>query len=122
MVNSGSASSTPVKKTATSRAHGTSASGRGGVKAPKRKKASDADTTSEDDEPTASPSVGRKRARNSTVRKSYAESDATSGDEDEKFTPMSKKVKIELLEEEGVTASASNNIPPEEEDEEVAYI
>lgn len=118
MVKSGGATSTPIKKTATSRAPHTPASGRGGAKVSKGKEMSDAETTSEDDEPAASPSVGRKRARNS-ARKSYAESDATSGDEEEEFTPKSKKVKNEPVDEEGVTGT---NVPLEEEDEAVSFV
>jgi len=122
MVNSGSASSTPIKKTATPRTPRTPASGRGGVKAPKSKKMSDADTTFEEEEPAPSPSVSRKRGRTSTAPKSYAESDATTGDEEEEFTPKSKKVKDEPVEEEGVTAATNANAPLEGEDEGVAFI
>ncbi|KAF3053373.1 hypothetical protein E8E11_011744 [Didymella keratinophila] len=121
MVNSGSASSTPIKKTATPRTPRTPASGRGGVKAPKGKPMTDADTTSEEEEPAPLPSVSRKRGRSSTAPKSYAESDATVGDEEE-FTPKSKKVKDEPVEEEGVTAATNANAPLEEEDEGVAFI
>jgi hypothetical protein len=122
MVNSGSAASTPKGIVSTPRPPRIPASGRGNAKAAKGKKTSGAETTSEDDEPVPSTSVSRKRGRNSATRKSYAESDATSGDEEEEFTPMSKKVKSEPVEEEGVTSAATDNAPLEEEDEGVAFI
>lgn len=123
-MNSGSSSSTPIKKTATPRAPRTPASGRGRTKAASTKKASDADTSSDDngdDESATSPSVGRKRGRTSAAPKSYAESDATTGDEKE-FTPVNKKVKVEPVEEEGVAGIASTTDPLEEEDEGVAFV
>ncbi|KAF3042171.1 hypothetical protein E8E12_008249 [Didymella heteroderae] len=122
MVNSGSPNSTPIKKAATSRASRASASKRGGMKGSKGKKTSDADTTSEDEEPVASQSMGRKRGRTFCAPRSYAESDATTGDEEGEFTLMPKKVKVEPVEQEGVTSTANNNAPLEENDEGVAFI
>lgn len=83
----------------------------------------DTETTSEDDQSVPSPSVARKRGRTSTAPKSYAESDATTGDDEEDdFAPKPKKVKKEPVEEEDVTGAATNNSPLPEEDEGVSFI
>lgn len=122
-VNGSSPVSTPKKVIVTPRTPRTPASGRGNAKATKSKKGNGVDTASEDeDELVASPSVNRKRARNSAQGKKYAESDASSGDDEEEYNPLSKKVKAEHVEEEGATRAATNNAPLEEEDEGVSYI
>lgn len=85
----------------------------------------DVDTTSEEDEPVPSPSARRKRGRSSTAPKSYVESDATTGEEEEEeaeFAPMLKKVKVEPVDQQGVAAVANSNTPLEEEDEGVSFI
>ncbi|KAF1933637.1 uncharacterized protein M421DRAFT_395756 [Didymella exigua CBS 183.55] len=123
-VNSGSAASTPIKKSATPRTPRTPASGRGRSKAIPSKKFDNDDTTSdgEEEEPIVSPSIGRKRGRASACPQSYHESDATTGDEDEDFAPMNKKIKAELVEEEGVADTAGTDGPLEDEDEDVAFV
>ena len=76
---------------------------------------SDADTSSDDaadeHESMASPSVGHKRPRASKTPKSYAESDATTGDEDEEeeFTPVSKRVKAGVIEGKGTANMADED-------------
>lgn len=80
------------------------------------------DTTSEEDEPVPSPSARRKRGRSSTAPKSYAESDATTGEEEEEFAPMLKKVKVEPVDQQGVAAVANSNTPLEEEEEGISSI
>jgi hypothetical protein len=84
----------------------------------------DVDTTSEEDEPVPSPSARRKRGRSSTAPKSYVESDATTGEEEEEaeFAPMLKKVKVEPVDQQGGAAVANSNTPLEEEDEGVSFI
>jgi hypothetical protein len=120
MVNSSGPASTPKKIADTPRLARTPTSSLGRAKATKDRKTTSDDTTSDDDddeESIASPSVNRKRTRTSATRKTYAESDATTGDEEEEFTPKSKKVKTEPVEEEGITDAAGANGPLEEEDE-----
>lgn len=102
MTNGNSPSSAVKKTPSTPRVLHTPASGRGRVsKTASAKKLTDdddGDETASDDEQPVSPSVGRKRARVSKVPASYAESDADSGDEEEEFTPVVKKVKEETAE------------------------
>jgi hypothetical protein len=56
------------------------------------------------DETVATPSMNRQR-RASQPKRSYAESDAASDDEEEGFTPINKKVKKEPAEEEVVPSA-----------------
>ena len=118
----GGPTSTPQKVTSTLRTPRTPASGRGPAKSGvfRKKKTSDADTSS-DDEILASPSVRQKRARTSKARRSYEESDATTGDEEDEFALPSKKVKTEPVEDEGILG-VTNTDDPVEDDEAVAYI
>lgn len=114
MVNGGSGASSPAVKSATPR---TPASRRATTKTTKGKKNSEMDTASDDSEESmATPSNDRKRRRKSAVHTSYAESDATSGDEKE-FVPVSKKVKPEPAEDEGFSTTAAPNSHLENEDE-----
>ena len=124
MLNSGGSSATPKKMAVTPRTPRTPASGRVRAAKASAKKNVDNETSSEDaaDEELSSPSVAHKRARTSKGPKSYAESDATSGDDEEEFTPMSKRVKAEPIEDEGVAGTISNHTPVEEEDEAVAFV
>ena len=124
MLNSGGSSATPKKIPATPRTPRTPASGRIRAAKASAKKNVDNETSSEDaaDEELSSPSVAHKRARTSKGPKSYAESEATSGDDEEEFTPMSKRVKAEPVEDEGVAGVNCNHTPVEEEDEAVAFV
>jgi hypothetical protein len=123
MVNSGGSSSTPRKALTTTGTPHTPASGRSRVAKASVKKNIDNDTTSEDamDEELPSPSVARKRARTSKALKSYAESDATTGDDEEEFTPMSKRVRAETIENEYV-AGMTDDHTPAKEDEAVTFV
>ena len=66
-----------------------------------------------------SPSVKRQRTRTPNVRKSYAESSAASGDDEdeEEFVPQRKKVKVEPVEEGGIDSAEF-----EEGDEGVPFV
>jgi hypothetical protein len=74
------------------------------------------------DEELPSPSAARKRARTSKALKSYTESDATTGDDDEEFTPMSKRVRAETVENEYVAGMTEDHTPVEEEDETATFV
>ncbi|KAH6622330.1 hypothetical protein C7974DRAFT_457382 [Boeremia exigua] len=127
-------STTTPKKASVARAPRTPASG-GRASA---KKSVNKDVTSDEsggEEAVPSPLASRKRTRTRTPKTppKYAESDATSGDDDEgeeEFSPVVKKVKTEPVDDE-VAASTALVIAPsasleeeedEDEDEGVAFI
>ncbi|KAF2630449.1 hypothetical protein BU25DRAFT_456179 [Macroventuria anomochaeta] len=125
IMNSDGSSATPKKVVSTPRTPRTPTSSRGRAKASRSKKNTDnytiSDDADEDDKPVASPSVGRKRVRTSKAPASYAESDATTGDDEEEFTPVSKRVKTEPVEAEGLASVTDNQAQVEKEDESVAF-
>ena len=124
VVNFGGLSSTPKKAPTTPRTPHTPASGRSLVAKTSVKKNIDNDTTSEDamDEELLSPLAARKRPRASKAPKSYTESDATTGDEEEEFTSMSKRVRAKSVDNECVAGMTDDHTPVKEEDEAVAFV
>lgn len=134
MVNTPSPKSC-FKPAGTPRTPRTPASGRGRAKGTATKKTINAGSTTDeatdDEEPTPSPSMNRKRARTSKTPASYAESDATTGDDEDEFTPEPKRVKAEPVENEGVAGVANgaagvtngdDHVEDEGDDEGIAFV
>lgn len=116
------------KKTAptprTPRTPQTPASGRGKAKVAKNvinSKTASEETTDDDEEPVASPSVGRKRVRTPKTPVTYAESDAATDDEEE-FKFVTKRVKTEPVEDDGVAGTANGTGHLGFDDEDVAFV
>ena len=118
-------SSPAVKKTvATPRTPRTPASARGRLSKKASRKEDEDETATEEgsaDEAAPSPSMNRQR-RASQPKRSYAESDASSNDEDEGFTPINKKVKKEVAEDDMPAAFATPTASVPEEPEDVEFV
>lgn len=118
-------SSPAVKRTvATPRTPRTPASARGRLSKKTSRKGDEDETATEDgsaDEAASSPSMNRQR-RASQPKRSYAESDAASDDEDKGFTPINKKVKKEVAEDDIPAAFATPSASVPEEPEDVEFV
>ncbi|KAF9695138.1 hypothetical protein EKO04_006889 [Ascochyta lentis] len=93
---------------------GTALLGRGKTSA----KTFDDDVTSDNaasDEMPAFHPVGRKRARSSKTPKSYEESDAADDNSEDEFVPAAKRVKVEVVEDDGIGCLSPTDTVEEEE-------
>ncbi|KAJ4988675.1 hypothetical protein SVAN01_05808 [Stagonosporopsis vannaccii] len=117
--------STPRKTHSTAKSPRTPSSGRARASVKKIAKPEAEDTDEElDEELVSSPLVQRKRTRTPKMQKSYAESDASSGDDEdeETFVPQTKKVKAEPVEKEAVGGDEGGEGPDEEDGEGVDFV
>lgn len=112
--------STPRKTTSVAKPTRTPVSGRARASVKKTIELEPEDSDEElDEDLLLSPSVKRQRTRTPSMKRSYAESSATSGDDEdeEEFVPQRKKVKVERVEEEDI-----DGVEFEEDDEGVSFV